>query len=75
MWATVAAIPIGTMPKTMKLFQNARFAVPSSVWTLDAALPSSSDYKYVTPSTVSDSNTGETGSSQRNVAQTSDFRL
>ena len=34
---------------------------------------SSSDYRYVTPSTVSDSNTGETGSAQRNAAHMSDL--
>ena len=34
---------------------------------------SSSDYKYVTPSTVSDNNTGETGRAQRNAAHTSDL--
>ena len=33
----------------------------------------SSDYKYVTPSTVSDNNTGETGRAQRNAAHTSDL--
>ena len=37
-------------------------------------LAESGRYKYVTPSTVSDSNTGETGSANRNAAQTSDFR-
>ena len=36
-------------------------------------LSSSSDYRYVTPSTVSDNNTGETGSAQRNAAHMSDL--
>src|SRR6202011_5782297 len=36
-------------------------------------LSSSSDYRYVTPSTISDSNTGETGRAHRSGAHTSDF--
>ena len=32
------------------------------------------DYRYVTPRTVSDNNTGETGRAQRNAAHTSDLR-
>ena len=36
-------------------------------------LPSSYDYRYVTPSTVSDNNTGEIGRAHRNAAHISDL--
>jgi len=37
--------------------------------------PSSCDYRYVTPSTVSDSNTGEIGRAHKNADHISDLCL